>query len=120
MKKNKVVRVMTSGGLSSLGYAPAMRLRNAIDRENKDGWYVRQIINDDTSNFFLSILRGLLLVLTLFIWCPASSFIVVFEKSDSLNGNANVSQPAQINCPICNEQLAQGQKYCTNCGHEIK
>ena len=117
-RENKVVRVMTSGGLSRLGYAPAMRLKNAIWQENKNGWYVKQVIDDDTSNFFISLLRAIILIATIFIWCPASSFIVIFERQIQEGSTDKVNSSAML-CPICQADVEEGQKFCTKCGHKL-
>lgn len=97
MIQNMLVKVKTSGGLSSLAESPVYKLKLAIDKANKEGWYVRQIIHDETSNFLLKLLYGLILLLTLFIWCPSRAYVVVFEKDvdsvkDSEISESNISK----------------------------
>jgi hypothetical protein len=81
MMKNKVVRVEVSGGIIGvLIGSPRASLTRVIDAENAQGWRVRQVLADPFANALQQLIRLLILILTIFLWTPATGFYVVFER----------------------------------------
>jgi predicted RNA-binding Zn-ribbon protein involved in translation (DUF1610 family) len=79
---NKVVNVTLTGGIiGMLGGSPHGSLNKIIERENQNGWKVIQIIPSDQGNLFISILRFLVLIITLFFYTTASGYYIIMEKS---------------------------------------
>jgi hypothetical protein len=78
---NKVLNVTLSGGIIGLlSDSPQSKLNRAIKKENFKGWRVVQIIPAASGNLFLTILRFLILVVTLFFYTPSNGFYVIMEK----------------------------------------
>ena len=87
--KNKVINVPMWGGIIGwLALAPQQRLNANIKEANAEGWRVVQIIQSESGNLFLFLLRLLLLCITLFLFTTANGYYVVLEKeSDDSNGS---------------------------------
>lgn len=82
-KRNKVERVILSGGIiGMLGTSPRRALANKIKKANAEGWTVRQVLDDNTGNLLVFILRVALLFLTLFIWTPSNGYFIILEKEE--------------------------------------
>lgn len=79
---NKVVNVTLTGGIIGMfGGSPHGTLNRIIKRENQKGWKVIQIIPSDQGNLFISILRFIVLIVTLFFYTTASGYYIIMEKS---------------------------------------
>jgi len=78
---NKVVNVTLVGGIIGLiGVRPNNALNSRIKKENANGWRVIQIIPSSSGNLLLSILRILLLIVTLFLYTTADGYYVIMER----------------------------------------
>ena len=78
---NRVERISLSGGfIGSMATNP----RNAIEKKcqelNAEGWHCRQIILHSSNNTLVSLLRGIVLLCTVFMWTFADGYILLFEK----------------------------------------
>ena len=79
--KNKVINVNLTGGLIGLlGDSPQQRLNTAIFKASEDGWNVVQVIPAASANLLLSILRFLLLIVTLGIFTLSQGYYIIVEK----------------------------------------
>ena len=68
-KVNKVVRIALAGGIIGLLTTnPRRAVGQRIDRENQEGWTATYFITHSETNLFMSMLRLLVLFLTLFLW----------------------------------------------------
>ena len=80
-KVNKVVRIALSGGIIGLLTTnPRRALDQRIDKENQEGWTATYFITHSETNLFMSILRLLVLFLTLFLWTFGAGYLVLFER----------------------------------------
>lgn len=78
---NKVVNVTLTGGIIGLlADSPQNSLNNRIKKENENGWRVIQVIPADSGNIFLTILRLLILVFTLFTFTTANGYYIIMER----------------------------------------
>ena len=80
-KVNKVVRLALSGGIIGLiATNPRRALDNVIDKENQDGWNAIHFAPHTDTNLLASILRIVVLVLTLFLWTWGAGYLILFER----------------------------------------
>tara|TARA_B100000900_G_scaffold336944_1_gene298813 strand:+ start:246 stop:491 length:246 start_codon:yes stop_codon:yes gene_type:complete len=78
---NKVVNVNLTGGLIGLlGDSPKNKLNKVVEEESKNGYRVVQIIPAASANLLLSLLRSILLVITLFFYTKSEGYYIIFEK----------------------------------------
>ena len=78
---NKVVNVTLVGGIiGALSSSPQNRINNVILQENANGYKVIQVIPSASGNIFLTIIRALILVLTLFLYTTTNGYYVIMEK----------------------------------------
>lgn len=78
---NKVVNVTLVGGIIGLiGARPNNALNSRIKKENANGWKVIQVIPSSSGNLLLSILRVILLIITLFLYTTANGYYVIMER----------------------------------------
>ena len=78
---NKVVNVTLVGGIiGALSSSPQKRINNVILQENANGYKVIQVIPSASGNIFLTIIRALILVLTLFLYTTTNGYYVIMEK----------------------------------------
>jgi hypothetical protein len=78
---NKVVNVTLIGGIiGALSSSPQKRINNVILQENANGYKVIQVIPSASGNIFLTIIRALILVLTLFLYTTTNGYYVIMEK----------------------------------------
>ena len=81
---NKVVNVTLTGGIIGLiGVRPNNALNRRIKNENVNGWKVIQIIPSSSGNILLSILRVILLIVTLFLYTTADGYYVIMERIEN-------------------------------------
>jgi hypothetical protein len=59
---------------------PRKALDQAVQRANQQGWRVRQVIADSNANLIESLLRSIILIVTLLLWTPANGYFVVLER----------------------------------------
>ncbi len=79
--ENKIVNVDLTGGLIGLlGDSPKNKLNNVIQKQSNNGYRVVQIIPAASANLLLTLLRFLLLWLTLFLWTTSEGYYIIFEK----------------------------------------
>ncbi len=79
---NRIYRANLTGGIVGwLGVSAKRSLANAIAKANDDGFEVVFIV-EDSNNLLKSILYFIILVLTLFIWCPAPGFLIIVRPID--------------------------------------
>ena len=80
-KVNKVVRIALSGGIIGLlATNPRRALDQRIDKENQEGWSATYFIPHSETNLFMSILRLVVLVCTLFLWTWGAGYLILFER----------------------------------------
>ena len=80
-KVNKVVRIALAGGIIGLLTTnPRRALDQRIDRENQEGWTATYFITHSETNLFMSMLRLLVLFLTLFLWTFGAGYLILFER----------------------------------------
>jgi len=90
-KINKVVRVDLYGGLIGSSMTnPRKALEDVIQKHNAEGWHCHQVIPHETRNFLVSLLQGVLLVITLFLFTFSGAYLLIFEK-DNTDNSHNVS-----------------------------
>jgi hypothetical protein len=78
---NKVVNVTLIGGIiGALSSSPQKRINNVILQENANGYKVIQVIPSASGNIFLTIIRALILMLTLFLYTTTNGYYVIMEK----------------------------------------
>ena len=80
-KVNRVERISLSGGIiGSMVTNP----RNAIEKKcqalNAEGWNCHQIILHSSNNILVAVLRGVVLLVTAFMWTFGDGYILIFEK----------------------------------------
>jgi len=81
---NKVVNVTLVGGIIGLiGVRPNNALNSRIKKENANGWKVIQVIPSSSGNLLLSLLRVVLLIITLFLYTTADGYYVIMERIDN-------------------------------------
>ncbi len=118
---NKVVVVnLTSGLIGFLTASPRNALNSQIQKENEKGWRVIQIIPSESGNIFLSILRLLILVFTLFLYTQANGYYIVLEKIININSNGNEDSASNdLTCNKCGEIAKNEDAFCENCGTKL-
>lgn len=80
-KVNRVERISLSGGLiGSMATNPRSAIEKKCQELNVDGWKCHQIIPHSTRNVAVSLLQGVVLVCTLFLWTFGDGYILLFEK----------------------------------------
>ena len=80
-KINKVVRVGLFGGLIGSALTnPRKALEDAIQKHNAEGWHCHQVIPHETRNILISLLQGILLVVTLFMFTFSGAYLLLLEK----------------------------------------
>lgn len=85
-KHNKIINVPLWGGLLGLfASSPKSRIANAIKKENTDGYRAVQIIDANSGNILLWLLRLILLAITVFIYTTADGYYIVLEKNNMMN-----------------------------------
>ena len=78
---NKVVNVNLTGGIIGLlGDSPKNKLNKVVEEESENGYRVVQIIPAASANLLLSLLRSILLVITLFFYTKSEGYYIIFEK----------------------------------------
>tara|TARA_B100001059_G_C17490969_1_gene406316 strand:- start:70 stop:315 length:246 start_codon:yes stop_codon:yes gene_type:complete len=78
---NKVVNVNLTGGIIGLlGDSPKNKLNKVVEEESNNGYRVIQIIPAARANLLLSLLRSILLVITLFFYTKSEGYYIIFEK----------------------------------------
>ena len=81
---NKVVNVTLVGGIIGLiGVRPNNVLNSRIRKENANGWKVIQVIPSSSGNLLLTILRVILLIVTLFLYTTADGYYVIMERIEN-------------------------------------
>ena len=80
-KVNKLVRIALAGGIIGLLTTnPRRALDQRIDKENQEGWTATYFITHSETNLFMSMLRLLVLFLTLFLWTFGAGYLILFER----------------------------------------
>ena len=80
-RENRLEKVSLAGGIiGMLGTSPRLALQSKLSEVNAQGWYVRQIIPDSTGNLFVSLLRFLILIVTLLLYTPRNGYFIVLER----------------------------------------
>ena len=80
-KVNKVVRIALAGGIIGLLTTnPRCALDQRIDKENQEGWTATYFITHSETNLFMSMLRLLVLFLTLFLWTFSAGYLILVER----------------------------------------
>ena len=86
-KTNQVVRVSFSSGLLGLLVGSSRgKLEAVIQKHNKEGWNLAEIVPDNP-NLIILVLRVLLLLLTLGLWTLSSGYLLIMEKPVDSNAN---------------------------------
>lgn len=77
---NRIYRANMSGGLIGWLRSSSNRsLTKILAQANEEGYGVVTIISD-TTNLLRSLLSALILVVTLFLWCPAPGYLVITRR----------------------------------------
>lgn len=85
-KHNKIINVTLWGGLMGLfASSPKSRIANAVKKANNEGYRAVQIIDANSGNLLLWLLRFILLVITIFIYTTADGYYLVLEKNNMMN-----------------------------------
>ncbi|MCF8380380.1 MAG: hypothetical protein K9H49_12425 [Bacteroidales bacterium] len=78
---NKVINVSLTGGLiGALGSSPRERLGDEINIANKHGWHVKEILPASSGSLLYSLLRFIVLIITLFLYTFESGYYIILEK----------------------------------------
>lgn len=112
--QSKVVNLTLTGGL--VGYlwsSPRKRLQQELDRQNKEGWHLAYILNAQSGNLFLMILRWLIQLVTLGIYVPLNGYYLIMERTVD-------HVPATPGCPQCGGSVEAADRFCQHCGHKLK
>jgi uncharacterized paraquat-inducible protein A len=119
---NKIINVtLTSGIIGLFSVSPMNTLRNRIEKENANGWKVLQVMRADSGNLFLAFSRIIILLVTLFFYCPANGYYIILEKA-TLNLSPEASQQnntANV-CLKCSSAVKEEDAFCENCGNKLK
>jgi hypothetical protein len=78
---NKVVKVSVVGGI--IGFFAGSHedsINKTIIKENSNGWDVVQVFPDTSTNFIIQLLRGLLLIITVFFYTINNGYFIVFKR----------------------------------------
>lgn len=120
---NKVVRVTLAAGIIGwLASSPSRVLNSKIQEENALGWNVVQILPADSGNFFLLIVRVLLLFCTFFLYTTTNGYYLVLEKMESKKSEGTGGRTsARIQCSRCGCDYPSDMKgfYCDECGNKL-
>ncbi len=77
--KNRVVNVSLSGGIVGLFISPRQRIENEINYMNEQGYKFVYSLGANSNIVFLGFAIFVLFI-TLFIYMPVPSYMLVFEK----------------------------------------
>lgn len=81
MKKNLLINVNLKWGIVGLFSSPRRVIQQIIENYNHQGYSVRLILNPNPNPLYL-ILCVIILILTCFIYSPAPSYMILFEKEN--------------------------------------
>ena len=88
-KRNKIDRISFYGGLiGALVMNPRMLLDSRVQKANKHGWTVVQIVPHIETNLLIYILNIALLFLTLGLFNFSAGYLIVFEKEEGSDGSS--------------------------------
>lgn len=88
--RNRVYRANLSGGIIGwLGVSAKRSLANAVFQANDEGFEVVFVV-PDTTNVLKNLLYLAILLLTLFIWCPAPGYLVITRRIGSDDSQVDV------------------------------
>jgi len=80
-KNNLAVRVSLYGGLIGSSITnPRKALESVIQKYNAEGWNCHRIIPHETRNILVSLLQGVLLVITLFMFTFSGAYLLLLER----------------------------------------
>jgi len=120
---NKIINVSLTGGLIGLlGSSPNHVLANSINTANRQGWNVKQVISASSGSMIYSIVRFIVLILTLFLYTFEPGYYIILEKkidsNEVLAEKKNIKSSNKI-CPACQSEIISGLSFCTNCGTKL-
>lgn len=82
IKKNRVVNINLSGGLLALFQSPSTRLAELLTVQNSLGWNLIFVLRPNSNPLFL-VLSLACLIMTLGIYMPLPSYMLILEKEYS-------------------------------------
>ncbi|MGL5955464.1 MAG: hypothetical protein ACRC0X_02495 [Brevinema sp.] len=77
--KNKVVTISLRGGLLGLFQSPQAQIQKVLEQEAVDGWKVKFVLPPNPNPLFF-LIQTLLCIITLFIYFPLPSYMVLFDR----------------------------------------
>ena len=78
---NRVERISLSGGIiGSMATNPRNAIQKKCEELNAEGWHCHQIIPHSSNNILVSVLRALVLMVTLFMWTFGDGYLLLFKK----------------------------------------
>ena len=81
MVLNKIDRISLAGGLLGLLFTdPRKALDDRVNDANKAGWRLVQVVPHLSTNWLITILRAILLLITLGLFTFGDGYLLVFEK----------------------------------------
>lgn len=121
---NTVYRVNLSGGLIGwLGTSPKRALSTCLREVNENGEELVFVLPDHL-NLLQYLVYGLILLLTLLLWCPAPGYLVVtrprFASTTAQPVPEGLPQETTV-CPQCSKSYRgdlRGQ-FCESCGNRL-
>ncbi|MGL4394600.1 MAG: hypothetical protein ACRCS8_05190 [Brevinema sp.] len=77
--KSKVVTINLRGGLLGLFQSPQAKIQQVLEQESIDGWKVKFVLPPNSNPLFI-LVQLFLFVITVSLYFPLPSYMVLFEK----------------------------------------
>ncbi|MGH9420045.1 MAG: hypothetical protein ACRD3J_08735 [Thermoanaerobaculia bacterium] len=121
---NTIYRVnLSSGVIGLMGTSRKRALSACLSEVNQNGEELVFVLPDQT-NIFQFLVHTLILVLTLFLWCPAPGYLLITRPRFVPTAAERLPErlpQANTVCPQCNKSYPgdlRGQ-FCEACGNSL-